>query len=88
MSHEELRRKIAANSHITHSCPECSAAVKCEITLGKSTCWCFTVSTQIREVEWDGLCMCPTCLKGNGPSEQGSPNPLTLGAGERLECCK
>lgn len=66
MNHMDMKRKIEACSPVTHSCPECAAPVKCEITLGKSNCWCFTVATQIREVEWEGLCMCPTCLKGKG----------------------
>lgn len=64
MNHMDTKRKIETCCQVTHSCPECSAPVRCEVALGKSSCWCFSVSPQLREVEWDGLCMCASCLKG------------------------
>ncbi|WP_429560781.1 cysteine-rich CWC family protein [Pseudomonas laurylsulfatiphila] len=51
-------------SLITHKCPTCEVPVKCEIAQGKSTCWCFTVKPQEREVDWGGQCLCTGCLTG------------------------
>ncbi|WP_373323098.1 cysteine-rich CWC family protein [Pseudomonas brenneri] len=49
---------------ITHSCPSCETPVKCEIEQGKTTCWCFHVKRQEKEVDWGGKCLCTGCLTG------------------------
>lgn len=66
MEHRELQRKLESSRPVTHSCPGCKQPVQCEISQGKSACWCFTVTPQLREVDWDGECLCSRCLK-NGP---------------------
>ena len=63
MTRMDMIRKVGDTSPFTHNCPVCASAVRCDITRGKSTCWCFTVQAQIREAEWDGLCLCTGCLK-------------------------
>lgn len=64
MDHRELQRKLEPSRSVTHSCPECSTPVQCEISQGKATCWCFTALPQHREVDWGGLCLCKGCLTG------------------------
>ena len=66
MDHRELQRKLESSRTVSHSCPGCNAPVKCDISLGKSTCWCFNVKPQQREVDWNGQCYCATCLR-TGP---------------------
>lgn len=53
-----------AQQVFTGNCPKCGAAVRCEIELGKNTCWCFTVKRQDNETEWGDDCMCRSCLGG------------------------
>ncbi|MNF50950.1 hypothetical protein D3C85_173260 [compost metagenome] len=59
----ELVKVVGASAPVTHSCPECKSAVKCEIAQGKNTCWCFNV--QARNVEWNDVCLCKKCLTNN-----------------------
>lgn len=64
MEHRELQQKLETSRSVTHSCPECTAPVQCEISQGKASCWCFTVIPQHREVDWGGECLCKGCLTG------------------------
>ena len=62
MSHRDLQRKLEVTKAVTHSCPGCTGPVKCDISQGKSNCWCFHVKPQQREHDFGDLCLCPTCL--------------------------
>ena len=64
MEHRELQQKLETSRSVTHSCPECTAPVQCEISQGKAACWCFIVLPQHREVDWGGECLCKGCLTG------------------------
>lgn len=61
MDYIELMRKVDVQTNVTHSCPKCENPVRCDISLGKSTCWCFSV--QSKELEMNDICMCRKCLK-------------------------
>lgn len=61
MDFKELLSKIGASPVVTHSCPKCEHPVRCDISLGKTTCWCFSV--QSKGLEMNDLCMCKSCLK-------------------------
>lgn len=64
MDHRALQRQLEASKSTTHSCPQCQAPVSCAVEQGKSSCWCFSVKPQHREVDWYGQCLCRNCLKG------------------------
>lgn len=55
----QVKRLLEA-AMVTHNCPECQQAAKCEIMQGKSTCWCFNV--QAKALEMNDICLCKKCL--------------------------
>lgn len=57
---ERMKLMAGLPRPITHSCPTCSAPVRCDVELGKSTCWCFGL--QAKEVEHGDVCLCSSCL--------------------------
>ncbi|WP_425090075.1 cysteine-rich CWC family protein [Stutzerimonas stutzeri] len=63
--HRTLLRKLPAQPF--HSCPKCNSPVRCDITAGKSTCWCFGL--QAKEVEHGDVCLCSGCLTQRPPLE-------------------
>lgn len=60
MDYTELMSKVGVASNVTHSCPKCTGPVRCDIMLGKPTCWCFNV--QSKGLELNDTCMCKKCL--------------------------
>lgn len=52
----------------THACPSCEGPAYCAMEAGKSasTCWCMTVTREIRPETADvgDRCMCRKCLAG------------------------
>ena len=60
MDYKELMEKVGCQSSVTHSCPKCENPVRCDISLGKNTCWCFNV--QSKGLELNDVCMCKNCL--------------------------
>ena len=60
MDYVELMEKVGTQSNVSHSCPRCENPVRCDISLGKNTCWCFNV--QSKGLELNDVCMCKNCL--------------------------
>lgn len=60
MDYTELMAKVGVTSRVTNNCPKCSAPVRCGISAGERTCWCFSV--QAKGLEIDDVCMCKKCL--------------------------
>ncbi|MDX1302252.1 DUF1289 domain-containing protein [Photobacterium sp.] len=46
----------------THSCSQCGKPAYCDISAGKSTCWCFELSKRNTSAIKPGTCLCRTCL--------------------------
>ncbi|MEH0664730.1 DUF1289 domain-containing protein [Vibrio scophthalmi] len=50
----------------THTCPQCASPTQCDISLGKSTCWCFSLEERDKSTLNDDtsrdLCLCRRCL--------------------------
>jgi hypothetical protein len=61
MDYKELMKSVGVQSCVTHSCPRCQSPVRCDISLGKNDCWCFSV--QSKGLDMNDVCMCKTCLK-------------------------
>ena len=57
----QLLKSLSDKNNITHLCPECNNAVKCEIEQGKSTCWCFSVQVS-NALSTGDICVCRKCL--------------------------
>jgi len=56
MDYVNLMEKVGTQSNVTHSCPRCQQPVRCDISQGKNTCWCFNV--QSKGLEMNDVCMC------------------------------
>lgn len=56
----DLMGKVGCTPAVTHSCPKCTHPVRCDISQGKNTCWCFNV--QSKGLEMNDICMCKSCL--------------------------
>lgn len=56
----DLMVKVGCTPAVTHSCPKCENPVRCDISQGKNTCWCFNV--QSKGLELNDICMCKNCL--------------------------
>ncbi|QXO16036.1 MULTISPECIES: cysteine-rich CWC family protein [Vibrio] len=55
---QQLSRESA-----THDCPACGDAAHCDISAGKSTCWCFELETRESNQERkQQACLCRHCL--------------------------
>ncbi|MDA0148458.1 DUF1289 domain-containing protein [Vibrio sp. LaRot3] len=60
--HQAIMDKLA-RKETTHACPTCNSNAYCDISAGKSTCWCFELEKRDRSgIEETGVCMCRTCL--------------------------
>ncbi|MEJ2766339.1 cysteine-rich CWC family protein [Photobacterium sp. MCCC 1A19761] len=48
----------------THTCQQCGKPAFCDISAGKSSCWCFEISRRDTSgLETDGTtCLCRACL--------------------------
>lgn len=47
----------------THDCPTCSQPTHCDITAGKTECWCFAIETRdLTESSKHNQCQCRGCL--------------------------
>jgi hypothetical protein len=47
----------------TQNCGRCGAAMTCDLELGKSTCWCFSVDpVPVSEDDFGKECVCRDCL--------------------------
>lgn len=60
MDFKELLAKVEGVPNVTHSCHKCGAPVRCDIELGRTECWCFSV--QAKGLEMNDTCMCKKCL--------------------------
>lgn len=59
---ELLKEMRSRKRSVTHNCPECGSAVKCEIELGKSVCWCMYEQTSREPEDYPNTCLCKECL--------------------------
>ncbi|WP_305374379.1 DUF1289 domain-containing protein [Photobacterium leiognathi] len=46
----------------THQCPQCGKPASCDISAGKSTCWCFELDKRDTIDCPSGACLCRECL--------------------------
>ncbi|WP_060988721.1 DUF1289 domain-containing protein [Photobacterium leiognathi] len=46
----------------THQCPQCGKPASCDISAGKSTCWCFELDKRDTNDCPSGACLCRECL--------------------------
>ncbi|RTZ17561.1 DUF1289 domain-containing protein [Vibrio aquaticus] len=47
----------------THSCPNCRQPAQCDISIGKSTCWCFNIEKRdTSDLPSSDSCLCRKCL--------------------------
>ncbi|MCG9677334.1 cysteine-rich CWC family protein [Vibrio sp. Isolate24] len=47
----------------SHLCPSCGQPAQCDISAGKSTCWCFSVEQRdISSLTSNDTCLCRKCL--------------------------
>ncbi|CAG22397.1 cysteine-rich CWC family protein [Photobacterium profundum] len=46
----------------THACSLCGKPAYCEISAGKSTCWCFELTKRDTSSLEAGSCVCRECL--------------------------
>ncbi|NIY84286.1 DUF1289 domain-containing protein [Vibrio hepatarius] len=47
----------------THQCPSCNKPAVCDISLGKETCWCFSVEKRdTSSLDTHNTCLCRKCL--------------------------
>ncbi|MEZ8104373.1 DUF1289 domain-containing protein [Vibrio genomosp. F6] len=59
---EAIMKQITSVSH-THQCPSCGEGAHCDISAGKSTCWCFEVEERnTSKVSDNQSCVCRKCL--------------------------
>ncbi|WP_415721935.1 DUF1289 domain-containing protein [Photobacterium ganghwense] len=47
----------------THHCSQCGEPAYCDISAGKSTCWCFELTKRDTSGIAPGLCLCRKCLE-------------------------
>ncbi|MCG6227057.1 cysteine-rich CWC family protein [Vibrio furnissii] len=48
----------------THTCPACGEPTHCDISAGKSTCWCFDVEKRdVSTQPESSVCLCRKCLE-------------------------
>ncbi|KGK16031.1 cysteine-rich CWC family protein [Vibrio navarrensis] len=53
-----------AGQEATHQCPSCRQPSHCDISVGKSTCWCFNLEEREIATELQGKsCLCRRCLE-------------------------
>ncbi|MCG9648022.1 cysteine-rich CWC family protein [Vibrio brasiliensis] len=59
---DEIMAKLSSTSS-THSCPSCNQPAQCDISQGKSTCWCFEIEQRdTSQLADNTLCLCRKCL--------------------------
>ncbi|WP_305819583.1 DUF1289 domain-containing protein [Photobacterium leiognathi] len=46
----------------THQCPQCGKPASCDISAGKTTCWCFELDKRDTSDCPSGACLCRECL--------------------------
>ncbi|WP_305839646.1 DUF1289 domain-containing protein [Photobacterium leiognathi] len=46
----------------THQCPQCGKPASCDISAGKTTCWCFELGKRDTSDCPSGSCLCRECL--------------------------
>lgn len=46
----------------THQCPQCQQPAQCDISEGKSTCWCFDIEPRQTLAGSSSACLCRQCL--------------------------
>ncbi|EKO3517017.1 cysteine-rich CWC family protein [Vibrio fluvialis] len=47
----------------THHCPSCGEPAHCDISAGKSTCWCFELEKRdLSALPESSVCLCRLCL--------------------------
>lgn len=46
----------------THQCPQCQQPAQCDISAGKSTCWCFDIEPRQTSLDSPKVCLCRQCL--------------------------
>lgn len=52
-----------AGENSSHYCPSCKQPAQCDISQGKSTCWCFDLEKRdTSQLPDDTLCLCRQCL--------------------------
>ncbi|MGF1687210.1 DUF1289 domain-containing protein [Photobacterium japonica] len=47
----------------THTCSQCGQPAFCEISAGRSTCWCFELDKRDTSGLAAGTCLCRQCLE-------------------------
>ncbi|WP_082331659.1 DUF1289 domain-containing protein [Vibrio nereis] len=66
LMNEEQREQIMdvlSGSQATHQCPSCNSNTMCDISLGKETCWCFSLEQRDTSLlENAESCLCRKCL--------------------------
>ncbi|WP_305814884.1 DUF1289 domain-containing protein [Photobacterium leiognathi] len=45
-----------------HQCPQCGKPASCDISAGKTTCWCFELDKRDTSDRPSGACLCRECL--------------------------
>ncbi|MCQ1058062.1 DUF1289 domain-containing protein [Photobacterium sp. DNB23_23_1] len=65
MSDPEQEQKIAEiqGQQSTHTCNQCGQPAYCEISAGKTTCWCFELTKRDTSGLPPGSCLCRHCLE-------------------------
>lgn len=65
MSDKQQEQKIEEIQGIrsTHACSQCGKPAFCEISAGKSTCWCFELNKRDISTLEPGACVCRQCLE-------------------------
>ncbi|WP_047044555.1 cysteine-rich CWC family protein [Vibrio mexicanus] len=59
---EHIMNKLSQKVN-THSCPKCGEPAHCDISAGKSSCWCFEIERRDTSSEpKESTCYCRTCL--------------------------
>ncbi|WP_305368717.1 DUF1289 domain-containing protein [Photobacterium leiognathi] len=46
----------------THQCPQCGKPASCDISAGKTTCWCSELDKRDTSDCPSGACLCRECL--------------------------
>ncbi|MCG9576260.1 cysteine-rich CWC family protein [Vibrio tubiashii] len=63
---DQERDQVMANlsgKTSTHNCPSCHQPAQCDISQGKSTCWCFEIEKRdTSDLPKTGTCLCRKCL--------------------------
>ncbi|MGF1908454.1 cysteine-rich CWC family protein [Vibrio kasasachensis] len=65
LSEDQQSTRIAEIMGITstHSCPSCQEKSYCDISAGKSTCWCFEIEKRdLSNIHSNEACLCRKCL--------------------------